>query len=175
VQAAPKRLVLAETTLLLPFNFVSIQIERLLMTQGLFSVTKVSASGMAAERLRMEIVANNIANANSTSTPEGGPYRRQTPIFAANGQAEFGSLVGNKSIQGVRVLGVEEDDSELPMVHIPGHPEADADGIVRMPNVKLPNEMVDMISASRSYEANLRAISVYKEMVEQTLALLRGR
>lgn len=145
------------------------------MAGGLFSVTNVSASGMAAERLRMEIVANNIANANSTQTPEGGPYRRQTPVFAAKGQGGFGRLLDQQTMQGVQVVGVEADDSELPMVHIPGHPQADENGMVRMPNVKLPNEMVDMISASRSYEANLRAISLYKEMVEQTLALLRSR
>ncbi len=145
------------------------------MSGNLFSVTNVSASGMSAERLRMEIVANNIANANSTRTPEGGPFRRLAPVFAANGARSFASMLDPNELKGVKVIGVEADTSDFPVVHIPGHPDADADGMVRMPNVQLPNEMVDLISASRSYEANLRAISLYKDMVEQTLALLRSR
>ncbi|MEZ6095646.1 MAG: flagellar basal body rod protein FlgC [Pirellulaceae bacterium] len=110
-----------------------------------FSVTNISASGMSAERLRMEIVANNIANANSTRTADGGPFRRMVPIFSAEGTDGLGRLDESNEMHGVKVTRVEFDDSEFPMVHIPGHPDADAEGMVRMPNVKLPNEMVDLI------------------------------
>jgi flagellar basal-body rod protein FlgC len=149
------------------------------MPKNLFSTTGISASGMAAERQRMELIANNIANANSTRSVNGQPYQRKQLIFesAINDTGEAGSRVlqsGNNSMGGVRVVGVAPDESEFPMIYIAGHPDADENGMVRMPNVSLPNEMVDLISASRSYEANLRALSLYKEMVEQTLSLLSG-
>lgn len=144
------------------------------MSNQMFSVAGISASGMAAERRRMEIVANNIANANSTHGPDGQPYRRQHLIFGtANDPA--GSSAGNSTaLRGVRILGIGSDNSEFPELYIPGHPDANEQDMVRMPNVKLPNEMVDLITASRSYEANLKALTVFKEMIEQTLSLLRG-
>lgn len=139
--------------------------------EGMFSVSDVSATGLAAERLRMETIANNIANANTTRSADGGPYRRRQVVFesmmdevAANGHARMG---------GVRVLGIEADQSELPRVYQPGHPDADAEGFVRMPNVSMANEMVDLITANRGYEANLRVLRSYREMVQQALTLLR--
>lgn len=144
------------------------------MTINLFSGANISASGMSAERRRMEIVANNIANANSTQSADGGPYRRQQLVFsAAMDAARPGETVSG--LHGVAVTDQVADQSELPLIYNPGHPDADPNtGMVTMPNVKLPNEMVDLITASRSYEANLKALTSFKQMVEQTLRLLRG-
>ncbi len=142
------------------------------MLNNLFSAADISASGMSAERLRMEVVANNIANANSSHSAEGGPYRRKTLVFSS--LVDSGSS-GSTGLRGVKVLGQEADQSPFPELHIPGHPDADEKGMVKMPNVKLPNEMVDLITASRTYEANLKALTTFKQMIEQTLTLLQGR
>ena len=125
----------------------------------------------------MEVIANNIANANSTRTPEGGPYRRQQVVFAAQQADHLAANLENATqrMKGVAVVGVQQDPSELQMVFNPGHPDADADGMVSMPNVRVPYEMVDMITASRSYEANLRSIRSFRQMIQQTLTLLRGQ
>lgn len=132
----------------------------------------IAASGLGAERLRMEVVANNISNASVTRTPEGGPYRRRDVVFEtvllgveANGEPGLG---------GVRVAGMVSDSSELPRVYNPGHPDADADGFVAMPNVNLPIEMVNLITASRAYEANLRVAQSFLELSQSALALSRG-
>ncbi len=135
---------------------------------GRMSTISISASGMAAERQRMEVVASNIANANTTRTDNGEPYRRRTVVF--NAVADPSS----QNLQGVEVVGVQQDPTPFEWVHNPSHPHADADGNVQLPNVKVPNEMIDLVSASRSYEANLRSITLYKEMIEETLTLLRG-
>jgi flagellar basal-body rod protein FlgC len=142
---------------------------------SILSATDVSASGLAAERQRMEVVANNIANAHTTRTAEGGPYRRQQIVFATAFQSVLSGIVPDAgSLAGVRVVGIQPDLSTLPRVHNPGHPDADEDGFVTMPNVKLPNEMVDLMTASRAYEANLKALRTYRKMAEQALSLLRG-
>lgn len=140
----------------------------------LLSTTDISASGLAAERLRMEIASNNIANVHTTTTPEGGPYRRQQVQFASDMADFMGKNAQGISngLGGVRVEGVVADDSELPVVFNPGHPDADADGFVKMPNVKLPLEMVDLMTASRAYDANLKSLTVFKKMAEQTLSLM---
>ena len=140
---------------------------------GHFASIDVSASGLAAERLRMEVVANNIANAGTTKTDNGDPYRRQSVIFSAAMDRAAGGR-GNAQHYGVQAIDVQQDLTEFPSVYNPGHPHADADGFVKMPNVQLSHEMVDLITASRSYEANTKAISVFKEMIEQTLTLLQG-
>ena len=139
-----------------------------------FSALDISASGMSAERLRMEVVAANIANAQNTRGPDGTPYRRQQLVFASALDQQIGKGLGSASIGGVRVVDMQQDPGELQRVYNPGHPDADEQGMVTMPNVQLPNEMVDLISASRSYEANLKAIQSFREMAEQTLSLLRG-
>jgi flagellar basal-body rod protein FlgC len=96
-------------------------------------------------------------------------------VFAAAFDSAFGSTQsGRHGLGGVQVVGLQPDQSELPRVYQPGHPDADDNGFVVMPNVKLPNEMVDLITASRSYEANLRALRTFREMAEQALSLLRG-
>ena len=135
---------------------------------GRLSAIDVSATGMSAESLRMQVAANNIANANTTRTENGEPFRRQNVIFAA--------AMDNNSNQfaGVQVVGVREDPTPFEWVHNPSHPHADEDGNVLLSNVKIPNELVDLMTASRSYEANLRSVTIFKEMVEETLSLLNG-
>ena len=138
-----------------------------------FPTIDIAASGLAAERVRMEVTANNIANAGTTMTDTGQPYRRQAVVFAAG--IDDGISAGKAgSMHGVEVVGVEGDQSEFPTLYNPGHPHADENGFVKLSNVKIPEEMVDLITASRSYEANSKAISVFKEMIEQTLTLLQG-
>lgn len=132
----------------------------------LFTAGGISGSGMSAERLRMEV----IANANSTRSANGGPFRRQDVVFAeVLGAAHAPG--GDPALRGVRAV---EDQTELPRVYQPGHPDADAEGFVRMPNVQLPIEMVNLLTAARAYEANLRAAQTFCQMNEQALTLLRG-
>lgn len=139
----------------------------------------ISASGMTAERLRMEVVANNIANASVTRTPEGGPYRRKDVVFetalnpAAPGHGPAGAHE-TSGLAGVRAVGIVEDGSELPRRYEPGHPDADPDGFVTMPNVNLPVEMVNLITATRAYEANLKAAQSFIDMNQQALTIVRG-
>ena len=139
------------------------------------SSADVSASGLAAERLRMEVAANNIANAHTTRSANGGPYRRQRVVFAeAMRDVLSPSVAHDRQLAGVEVLGVEPDPSEFPEVFDPGHPDANERGFVRMPNVRLATEMVDMITASRAYEANLQALGALRSMAENALTLLRA-
>jgi flagellar basal-body rod protein FlgC len=143
------------------------------MSTGLFSATQVASSGLAAERLHMEVAAANIANAESTRSENGGPYRRQEVVFSAslNGalrRAAEGQLGGVESVE------ILEDQSEMPRVYAPGHPDADADGFVTYPNVQIAHELVDLMTAARAYEANLKSLQMFKSMTEQSLALLRG-
>lgn len=137
----------------------------------------VAASAMTAERLRLDVIANNIANAQTTRTSEGGPYRRQFVVFgprtADSGLPLSGENAGTNG-NGVRVVGVFRDQAAPKLVYNPGHPDADANGYVAMPNIDTVTEMVDMISASRAYEANVTAINEMKQMVMRTLDLLRG-
>ncbi len=125
----------------------------------------ISSSGLAAERMRMEVIANNVANANTTMGPNGQPFRRQEVVFK--------TAIEDSRSAGVSVVGVQADDSELPKIYKPGHPHADSKGFVTMPNVVVSNEMVDLMVASRAYEANLNAIKTYQEMANSTLELLR--
>ena len=142
---------------------------------NVLGAANISASGMTAERLRMEVVAHNIANASSTRTAAGGPYRRQDLIFAAvldEGQKSGSSATSR--LGGVRVVDVVEDQSDPLSVFEPGHPDADKNGMVQYPNVRLPLEMTNLITASRAYEANVRVALTFKQMMEHSLTLLRG-
>jgi flagellar basal-body rod protein FlgC len=141
--------------------------------ETLFGAAAISGSGMSAERLRMEVIANNIANANSTRSANGGPFRRQDVVFAE----VLGAAMhpgGTPQLRGVQAEEIVEDQSELLRVYMPGHPDADAEGFVRMPNVQLPIEMVNLLTAARAYEANLRTAQTFRQLNEQALALLRG-
>ena len=135
----------------------------------------ISASGMAAERMRMEIIANNIANAMSTRSPSGGPYRRQDVLFEGVMREQMdGVTPAGMPFGGVRVAGIQDDPSELPRIHDPGHPDADSEGYVSMPNVYLPIEMVNLMTASRAYEANLKVLQSLRQQLEQTLILIKN-
>ena len=141
----------------------------------ILSGMEISASGLAGERLRMEVAANNIANIDSTMTPEGGPYQRKQVTFAAAMENVMSAGSNNAGeLYGVEVVGVTEDKTPGQLVHNPGHPHADANGYVKMPNVNISHEMVDMVTASRAYEANLKSLETFRQMAEQALSLLRG-
>lgn len=144
---------------------------------NLYSATQISGSGLAAERMRMEVAANNIANANSTRTPGGGPYRRQEVVFQTVvdqfGPTRDGQPRQAAGLNGVQVVEVATDSSPLPKIFNPGHPDASPDGFVQMPNVNLPVEMIDLMTASRSYEANLKSLQTFRDMAEQSLSLMK--
>ena len=143
--------------------------------QDMLSATNISASGLSAERQRMEVVANNIANAFSTRSPSGGPFRRQDVVFSSvlNERLRAGGA-GAATLGGVRVVGIENDMSEFNRVYNPGHPDADSEGFVLMPNIHLPLEMVNLMTASRAYEANLKVLQSFRQMADQALTLARS-
>ena len=130
----------------------------------------ISASGMSAERTRMDVTAQNIANALSTRSGQNGPYRRQNVVFESVMNEQ---LRGPAALGGVRVAEVVADPSELPRIHDPGHPDADQDGFVTMPNVSLPMEMINLMTASRAYEANLKVLQTLRQQMEATQNLIR--
>lgn len=129
----------------------------------------VSSSALAAQRTRMNVIANNLANVNTTRNDKGEPavYRRKEVIFKVGNPLETGS-----HRYGVRVKGVRPDKAELRMEYRPNHPDADRNGYVKMPNVRPPLEMIDMIEASRAYEANITSIQVTRAMNKKSLELL---
>lgn len=129
-----------------------------------FSALRISASGLAAERLRMDTIASNIANVSTTRGENGQPYRRKIAVFKENFNKELNKNTGSveNNLLGVKAVGIEEDDSPFKKVYDPSHPDADNDGYVNMPNVNILNEMADMIAATRSYEANVSAINSEK-------------
>ena len=139
----------------------------------------ISASGMTAERLRMDVVANNLANVNTTRTATGGPFRRQQVLFSSGANTfddMLSSMTGSDrsaGTNGVRVTGVVPDNSPMRRVYEPGHPDADAKGYVTMPNVDTVTEMVDMMSASRAYEANVSAVQAIKGMAQKAIEIGR--
>lgn len=137
----------------------------------LFDGMTISATGMTAERVRMDLIANNLANINTTRTAAGGPYQRQVAVFAEV-MAQIRS--GNAGGKGVRVVEISTDQSPAPLVHNPGHPDADENGYVAMPNINVVNEMVDMITATRAYEANVTAMNAFKGMFLKALEIGRG-
>lgn len=132
----------------------------------IFRAMQISASGLTAERFRMDLIANNIANVNTTRTAHGGPYRRKTAVFAEKLEAARGA--------GVRVLSVSEDRTEPRLVFEPEHPDADELGYVAYPNVNIVQEMVDLITATRAYEANVTALNASKSMFLKALEIGRG-
>ncbi|MDX8387010.1 MAG: flagellar basal body rod protein FlgC [Ghiorsea sp.] len=148
------------------------------MANDLFTSMHISSAGMAAQRARMDAVSENIANSESTRTEEGGPYRRNQVVFETVGaKSRFdsvyrGHLVGNGP-QSVRVTEVTKDPSPFNEVYDPTHPDANEKGMVLMPNVNTIKEMVDMNSASRSFEANITTMDASKRMFLKALELLR--
>ncbi len=139
-----------------------------------FTSLAVSGSGLAAERLRVELASANLANANSTRTVEGGPYRRRDPIIQAVGLGGgFGSDL-DRAIRGVQVRAVRIDPSAPREVFNPGHPDADERGIVQLPNVTAVEELVNLRNAQRSFEANLAALNITRELAQRALRIGRS-
>jgi flagellar basal-body rod protein FlgC len=146
---------------------------------SIFSSISASASGLTAERLRMDVISRNIANVNTTRTADGTPYRRQVVVFQeAEKQMSFSQYLSDASKKllgaGVKAIAVIEDKTPFKMVYEPGHPDADNEGYVKMPNVDVMTEMVNMISASRAYEANVTAINSSKSMAMKALEIGRA-
>lgn len=159
---------------------------------GFYNTVEISASALSAERLAMDVIANNIANANTTRTPQGGAFKRQLVVFSQtpsapaqvdNGFSPFGTNgssfssdvdTSEPSVEGVKALGIVNDNSPDRLVFDPGNPEADARGYVHYPNVQIVKEMVDLMSASRAYEANVAVMQETKSMHAASLGLLNS-
>lgn len=144
---------------------------------SLFSSLSVSASGMTAQRARAELLVENLANSETTRTPEGGPYRRKDVVFeedpsAGSFSSELNSALGS-NVSGVTVSETIVDNSEPERRYMPGHPDADKDGFVAFPKINPAEDMVDLMGASRSYGANVAAISAVKDMIQKSLDLFR--
>ncbi|MCD8000792.1 MAG: flagellar basal body rod protein FlgC [Clostridiales bacterium] len=139
----------------------------------------ICASGMSAQRIRMDIAAENIANIDTTRTESGGAYRKKEVVLESYGTDSFQQALRNASKgegfvsrnAGVRVAAVVEDDREMKRVYNPEHPDADEDGYVNMPNVDLLKETIDSMSATRSYEANVTALNAIKLMAQKALEI----
>ena len=140
---------------------------------SLFSVLNVSSSGMSAQRLRAETIVQNLANADTTRTPDGGPYRRKDVVFETKDVSESFSSVLHGELTGVGVAEVVTDESEPIKRYMPGHPDADKDGYVAMPKVNQAEDMVDLMGASRGYQANVAAVSAVKDMIHRSIDLLK--
>lgn len=138
-----------------------------------FSSMRISATGMTAQQTRMNTISSNLANAETAETAEGGPYKRRDPVFTAQVDREnFGEILADQMdehAQGVQVTEIHEDTRAPRMVYNPKHPDANAQGYVAMPNVNPVEEMANMISASRSYEANVTALNAAKSMAMRAL------
>lgn len=146
---------------------------------SMFTALEVSGSALGAERQRAEVVAANMANAETTNTPEGGPYRRKEVVFASQGNRPFQTMLADYNPSGanatpaVRVRQVIDDPTPPVMRYDPGHPDADKDGYVAYPAINPTEEMVDLMGAVRSYQLNASAIAATKQMIQQSISLLK--
>jgi flagellar basal-body rod protein FlgC len=143
---------------------------------SLFSALSVGASGMAAQRARAELLVENLANAETTRTPEGGPYRRKDAVFQSTSVGSpFSSVFGQEmeAANGVSVASVVTDMRDPEKRYLPGHPDADANGYVAFPRVNAAEDMVDLMGAARGYEANVAAIGAVKDMIQRSIDLLK--
>ena len=138
----------------------------------LSSAIKASGSALTAERTRIEVAVSNLANAGSTRSADGQPYRRRDVILTADNGSAFDRALGSASATGVKVAAIVEDTSPFQEIYDPTHPDADkATGRVKVPNVKAEEEMVDLLQAARAYQANLAAVNVIRDMVAKALEL----
>lgn len=147
------------------------------MSSGIFNAMDVAASGMTAQRTRMDIISQNIANVNTTRNENGQVYKRQTVVFHENSNATFDSVLNNKletyQAHGVKIAAIVEDNSPGILTYDPDHPDADENGYVERPNVNTVTEMTNLIDASRSYEANATVFNGAKAMAAKGLELLQ--
>jgi len=140
---------------------------------SLMTAIEVGASGLTAQRRRLEVLVSNLVNANTTQPAGTEPYRRKDVVFTAtNPEVSFGVAL-DEAVQGVEISSVATDRSDPIKKYEPNHPHADKDGYVSYPNINAMEEMVNVLSATRSYEANLQAVSMAKEMQQKTLEILR--
>ncbi|MDP3488160.1 MAG: flagellar basal body rod protein FlgC [Bacillota bacterium] len=146
-----------------------------------FASMAVSASALSAEKMRIDTISQNMANMNTTRTPEGGPYQRRRVVFSEmlqesklNRFVRLPTRGGNANGAGVQVSAVIRDGAPARMVHDPSHPDADEEGYVAMPNIDIVNEMVDLITASRAYETNVQVLNVTKSLAMKALEIGRG-
>lgn len=141
----------------------------------LFSALDISASGLAAQRDRMNVVSSNLANSHTTRTAEGGPYKKKNVVFEAQAVRDsFDQVLQDRlqdQVQAVRVVGVRDSTRPPLKVYDPAHPDADQEGMVQMPDINLMSEIVDMISATRSFEANVTAVNATKGMAMKALEI----
>jgi flagellar basal-body rod protein FlgC len=152
---------------------------------SLFASLRTSATGLTSQRLRMDLISNNVANAETTRTAEGGAYRRQQVLFMPKviGRGSFFEQLRGTSplrgqglgpeLQGVQALAIVEDQSPTRLAYDPTHPDANPDGFVEFPNVNVVTEMADMLSATRSYEANVTVFNAAKQMAQRAIDLAR--
>jgi len=144
---------------------------------SLFSVLSVSASGMSAQRTRAELIVSNLANAETTRTSDGGPYRRKDAVLTTQeSESPFSAVFQTEIGNGVAGVGVEQilEDTQAPEKrYLPGHPDADADGYVAFPHIQPAEEMVDLMGASRGFQANVAAMGAIKDMLNRSIDLMR--
>lgn len=138
---------------------------------NLHAAMSASASALAAERTRVEVAVSNLANAESTRGADGRPYRRRDVVLASAPVDSFDAVLGKATAVGVQVADIVEDQSPFQRRYDPAHPDADESGFVAFPNVDVPEQMVDMMSASRAYQANLTAIGLIRDMISHALDL----
>lgn len=136
----------------------------------LFTAMKIGGSGLAVQRARMNVISSNLANVNTTRTAEGGPYKKKSLVVEAVSVTDsaFSKALGEK-LRGVHVAEIKEDQSPPRLKYDPSHPDANEDGYVAMPNVNVVEEMVDMVNASRAYEANAASINAVKSMAQRAI------
>ena len=141
---------------------------------NLITALDVNATGLTAQRQRVEVSSANLANAQTTRTDEGGPYRRKDVVFGTTSfEDSLGIAMSGNGIKGVEVSELVDDPRPFDRRYEPGHPDADAEGYVSYPNVSVLEEMANLVEASRSYDANLAAISIVKAMINRTLEIGR--
>ncbi len=141
---------------------------------SLFNSMDASASGLTAQRLRMDLTSNNIANVNTTETEDGGPYRKQEPVFKTKFKEELnksGGFDSKQEVNGVKVKDIVESDEPPKLEYDPEHPQANDDGYVEKPNVNIVEEMTNMISATRAYEANVTALDSSQDMYNSAIQI----
>ena len=141
---------------------------------GMFDVLKISSSGLRAQRVRMETIATNLANIHTTRTEEGGPFRKLNVVLGSSDVSgeRFKGVLSQK-LEGVDVEEITESEKPFEKIHDPGHPDADLEGYVTYPNVNVLEEMTDMVSATRSYEANVNVINATKHMFLKSLEIAK--
>jgi flagellar basal-body rod protein FlgC len=141
---------------------------------SLFAALQVSASGMQAERTRAETLVENMANAETTRTPQGGPYRRKDVTFSSELQeSPFSAVFQNELATGVTVSQITEDNSPPELRYLPNHPDANSEGYVAFPKMNPAEDMADLLNTTRSYQANIAAMTAVKDMITNSIALLR--